>query len=221
MISEIIPYVTSLVLISSAPQCPERPPILTFKTKVEKTQYVKDYSSEEITKQFLSRGGQVSSDSIVRGTASPQIKIDYDIEPEVLTTRSGHICGYAKKVDILLTASPVIHMANEYEFGSCEYKEIIKHENQHVKISEDLIRDYRRTVKRDLTDRIRDISGHRAVDVSYREKLSEAIVQGAKIVIKQVEAELRQEHAKRQAVIDTQEEYARIQSRCITWQRLD
>lgn len=220
MLFDVLPIATSLILASGAPTCPERPPIVTFKTDVKKTEYSREKDVSQITQDFSLNGGQVGDNSVVRGTTTPQIKLNYKIKPKILKTRSGHLCGYAQKVDIVLTASPIIHSANDYEYGSCEYREIIKHENEHVQISKDLIRDYQIRVKKDLTERIRDISGHRAIDASKAQELSFAINQATVAVIIEIENELRTEHSRRQAAIDTPENYAEIQSRCVTWNRL-
>lgn len=220
MLDVILPIATSLTLAASTPShCTRQAPILNFKTKIEKTEYIKGKTSEEITRAYALGNPDLGDEAVVRGTASPQINISYSVKPKIREIADGHLCGYAQYVDILLTASPIIHLASEYQFGSCEYKEVINHENEHVEITKDLIKEYKRTVKRDLTQRIREVSGHKPGPANSDNEVEQYIRQASAIVIGQVEGELRREHAIRQSKIDTPEEYAKIQSRCISWNR--
>lgn len=110
-----------------------------------------------------------------------------------------------------------VYVTNHYNEDSCEYKETLAHENQHVEVH--------RRVYRDYQDRLRETLGRSTgIPMSDRPLLVSSVEEGkARIsriisgIVDPVFDSFKRSIAEEQARLDTSENYAELKSRCQNW----
>jgi len=130
--------------------------------------------------------------------------------------RDGRVCVWLTDVDAQLGDSVMnIHVAADYAPGTCEYTVILNHENTHVRFNVETLRDWMPSVKAALSEAARrkfpaifpgpptvgDLRHHLLDNMSSVFEL------------------MNQDMAKRNATIDTVENYRREHAKCGNWSR--
>ena len=128
----------------------------------------------------------------------------------------GRVCVWLTEVNAQL-GDPVmnVYVAAEYAPGTCEYKTILDHENTHVRFNLETLRDWMPSVKAALTEtakrRFPAIFATQPSDDALRERLLENLYS----VFDLMNDDMR----KRNASIDTPENYKRTAALCRDWSR--
>jgi hypothetical protein len=129
----------------------------------------------------------------------------------------GIYCVWLKKVDASI-GIPVmdVYVASEYEPGSCEYNVILNHENTHVRFNLETMNEWAPTIQAALTE-----SANRLFPaVFYKDpKRDNAVAQYLFENAKSTFLLMQQEMAKRNASIDTPQNYRRENAKCNHWSR--
>ncbi|MBY0431083.1 MAG: hypothetical protein K2Q10_07790, partial [Rhodospirillales bacterium] len=127
--------------------------------------------------------------------------------------RDGSTCLWLAKVDATLSiAEHTVYVAREYNLDSCEYNTIMDHENEHIRVNLAIFQEYAPRLDRELkvaVSRLNPIVAQRA-NASYATNMLNR-------AIKPILDEMERERAKRQAVLDTPENYRRTQAMCKRW----
>jgi hypothetical protein len=138
--------------------------------------------------------------------------------PSVLTLpRPGGIyCVWVTKVSASL-GSPVmnVYVAQEYEPGTCEYNVIMNHENTHVRFNLETLRAWAPTISAALTEAAR----RRFPAVFHSRPGANEVVNYLVDNVRATFQLMNQDMARRNATIDTPENYARENAKCHHWSR--
>lgn len=117
--------------------------------------------------------------------------------------------GYRKGIQV--------YIDKKYKPGSCEYEITKKHENYHVAVHQQAMMFF----KPDIEKKVREIVGKLRPKIVHSEKEAENFLNGQ---VQQIQKELNEFIkridkiiAEKNAVIDTQESYAKTQALCKNW----
>lgn len=110
-----------------------------------------------------------------------------------------------------------VYVTNAYPVDSCEYRETLDHENQHVEAHRRVYLDYQRVLERALAD-AKDIplSSRPLIVGSWEEgkdRVGKLISAATDPLFEEFQRNLEVEHAR----IDTPENYAGLRRRCSNW----
>lgn len=128
----------------------------------------------------------------------------------------GRYCVALRRIDAVL-GNPIInvYVANEYAPDTCEYKVILAHENAHVRFNLETLRDWLPTVRAALSE-----AAKHKFPAIFPSKPSEREMSEYLLSNMQETFDLMgQDMAKRNATIDTPENYRRENAKCRNWSR--
>lgn len=130
----------------------------------------------------------------------------------------GQYCVWLTKIDATLGNQVMdVYVAEEYEPGTCEYTVILNHENTHVRFNLETLRDWLPTVRASLTE-----AAERKFPAVFPGKpTSDALTDYLLENVRSVFELMNQDMAKRNATIDTPENYRRENAKCHHWSRHD
>jgi hypothetical protein len=129
---------------------------------------------------------------------------------------SNGYCVWLGRVDTLLGNEVMnVYVADEYPPDSCEYQVILAHENTHVRFNIETLRDWAPTIQAALVEAARRKFPAIFPRQPTREDLNPYLMANMKAVFDL----MNQDMAKRNATIDTPENYARENAKCNHWSR--
>jgi hypothetical protein len=106
------------------------------------------------TRVLNTRGSYASASHFIMGMTAGRTRADIDIDgPALIDTASGREC-IAPRIDVMLRFEPLdVYVAREFPPQSCAYREVFKHEMQHVRIYAEQLKRIETLVKNELMDR--------------------------------------------------------------------
>ena len=127
-------------------------------------------------------------------------------------------CVWLSKIKVSYDISKLdVYIPSDFKNDTCQFREVEKHEFEHVAIYQSTHKEYLEKLKRELNKKNYKLKSNDAILVKdvetakqiYQEELSE--------ILNKFQKESTNELNKRQAAIDTKENYDRISSRCKNW----
>ncbi|WP_299438981.1 hypothetical protein [uncultured Rhodospira sp.] len=139
----------------------------------------------------------------------------FSTRTEIFRRRDGALCVYLRGVEAAMNqVDTVVYIAREYPKGSCNYRAIYEHEKMHVGVYYFTQKDYAPRVERELERLVRYVNPRVVRNrAEAREVHVEMINEGVAHVLEDMEAERR----RRNAALDTPENYARERAKCPSW----
>ena len=163
----------------------------------------------------LSARGAASSNRLVLGITSAQMKSTVVAAGNAITSPVSRRYCVRPQVEVTLAVSPLtVAIAREQAAGGCEHGLTLAHEMKHVLVYERFLREVAASIEAELTARVGEQIRHFANRAEGERELPELVERTVKPLI---EAGMR-EVERRQAAIDTPDEYARLderQARCL------
>ncbi len=127
------------------PSCPpySSPIVLDFKTLAQKPVYKNNLSIQGIRNLFSSHTDPVvGPHTRALGITYAQTSYNAEARSSATTVRGGY-CVYLTALDIAFGfRSMEVYVASEFKPGTCEYRSILDHENQHVAVNTGTLRDF-------------------------------------------------------------------------------
>ncbi len=147
-----------------------------------------------------------------------QSKTAFSVKPTLRFFRlaDGRLCAQLAQMEASWkVAELMVDIAAEYRPGTCPYREVWEHENQHVAITRRHFAEAERALRARLAElaaglRPRIVSG--TADQAAREA-SSYFLKGAEPVLARYKAATERDNA----AIDTHENYRRVSARCADW----
>ena len=139
----------------------------------------------------------------------------YNIEFQISTNpNNGRSCLYIDHVDLDLTLSPTVYIANAFAPGSCRYTDTMRHEQRHVDTSVITLNEYfpvlrqiaEQTARADAVTGPIPTSGLGAAEKKVADDMRDALTPELGLIDKI--------HFERQQQIDTRAEYMRATRAC-------
>ena len=174
-----------------------------------KTRYIYKHDMHALT-QMHKAGRSVLG--LAGGPVEISVRSRYRIK-----AKGDKVCVHLDHVDVVFQTKPEIHIASDFQPGSCAYREIIAHEQRHVKVLRVFMREYapelqelvKKTVKTSRQSVIVSKNGIK----SAKKQLKAPVISR----IKTFQAQIYPVLQSRQAALDTSSEYRRIAEQCNAW----
>lgn len=219
----ILPYIAA-PLISTAPlvlasgvTCPHVTPRVIVKEQERPIEFVRHLSAAELTR-MQKRKGVVphSSVSFVQGLGGGSITLTGTV---VFSIYGDDVerCVAVKSVDGAIISAPLVHVARNYQEGTCEYNAVLEHELKHVDILNDFRREYAPKFKYEL-ERLINLAAPagpmpRSQVEATQARKHEIIERGIQRYADHITSIMQ----RRQVAIDTPAEYKRTHAQCNNW----
>ena len=116
----------------------------------------------------------------------------------------------------LIYKSIEVYVAREYKRGSCEYKAVLRHEQEHVAIARRNLEKYKPKVRHALTSLLLP-TPDRPIKLASSEQNEEALQSLLARILDPVYQEMQEDLERAQAAIDTPESYAKVRAQCSNW----
>lgn len=192
--------------------CPKSTPSFRLKEKIIKAEILQDISSRELTEK-RSKESTLSPRDHVLGITHSNLETAISARFSAKGSNDS-FCVELTDVEMEFIARPVVHIANDFKKGSCEYRKILNHENKHVRTTNAFVRRYKSKLGTHIRKSFKNLPSGGPVTRKGTESLQQQyldfIQQAAKEYLEKVYPEL----IKAQAKIDTPEEYAKTAKKC-------
>ena len=192
--------------------CSDESPQIIVKLATAPTKYIKTRNAYDLTSMHNTGGG------VTLGLAGGPISITVRGQFQS-TSLKNNACVELKKLEVLFWAKPEVHIANNFKKGSCEYREVLGHEQKHIRTLRQFVKQQAPKLKREVRKIVK------STRTQYKVKDTQASTAQKKIekqIFKRLEAyqnRIMPVLQARQKAIDTPEEYRRVAARCDNWGR--
>ncbi len=219
--------IAGAVLLASVPlaggasaadaRCPSRPellrPVVDVKTDVPRASYRYDLSIADLTRYKQQQGSNAGGHTRTLGLTYAMFETRFSFE--TLSQRVGRgYCHWVKRVDATLRIPQLqVFVARDYRPGTCQFHVVTEHENEHVRINQNLVTKFGPLLRYRVVDAL-----HRGMPIWSSERDGGKAV-GATLspLVNQLVAEMYRERDRNNGAIDTAEAYARTARRCNNW----
>ena len=204
----------------SALACPTFSPKITVTPVVEPVEYRRDLSSSDLTIMHRSETPQDlrlrNKNVAVQGLGGEEISLSGKVLFNIYGDDQ-QACIAIKAVETTVKASPVVHVAKDYAEDSCEGKAVLEHEAKHVAVLQQAHGEHSRGVSEQLRALVVKAGAFgpvpKAEIETLKAQMSKTVQDGIAAYSQTIGSDLQA----RQAAVDSEEEYRRIQSQCSGW----
>jgi hypothetical protein len=107
-----------------------------------------------------------------------------------------------------------IYVANKYRPGTCEFKAVLRHEQEHMEINDRIQKKYEAKLREYLVNKVKSIQPYYTTSPKNAPKqLASRFTGETDRLIKQFSSERERENDK----IDTPQSYRKVRSQCAKW----
>lgn len=200
--------------------CPpyKNPVSIKFETRLVPPTYNHDLSVREVRALYSVRGQRISqAHSRAIGLTYAEISLGMSASTRSIPRERGGYCVYLEEVKADFGFDRFdVYIGREYRRGTCEYRTILDHENEHVAINNRAVKDYGPRLRRTIEQQL-----------SYLPPLfTPSVNTGARLAIQQLQERLqpvmnafKREQSRRNRAIDTDANYGALQELCTDWAR--
>lgn len=214
------PFFPSLLLTLLLPVagwaegCPPAPhPTVLVTTRQDPPQTttnndIGDLRSRQTGQSSAVHGGE----HVPLGLTAAQTQYQISMQAQVSQLRDGSYCVAFKDVDVQYSFSnTTIYIAHEVPSGSCLYNEVMNHEQRHVAVDGQLLREWQFRLQQDTEYAVRQVGTLRGND---RQALMEQLKASLRSALQNTSDSLLAERGRRQSQVDTRMEYDRVSRAC-------
>lgn len=213
-------FLGCLTFLMSAPayaiECDDKSPSLVVKTYKQKTKYIRDFTTQNLTQLHTGsyRANSLNVLGLGGGAYGLKSRMSFKIKKQ-----GSLACVSLDKIEGQFVAYPSIMIARNFPKGSCEYNAVLGHEKKHVRTLLNFQKEYAPKFKSRLTKIVRYNKEPKIVSISQVEQAQAQIQDDIMRGIKEYFEQIRPVVQKRQKEIDSPEEYARVKKLCGRWDR--
>jgi hypothetical protein len=212
LLSLALAYPGSRAFAQDVVECPSYPDVpINITTQFDDPTF--DYSQNIAAIQRLSSD---TSHSIKEGLTLGLTRYDPVLEFRVpireVSLASGLSCAFVDHVDVTIGYKNVaVFIASEIPEDSCGFNQVLAHEQKHINVNKQILAEYTPRIERELKEYLR-------LNGVFREQTHDyalSILQGKlHEILNGIIADMTQENMRRQQMIDTRAEYARVSASC-------
>lgn len=198
--------------------CPpySKPVRLNFETKRVEPTYHTSVSIQDVRQLYTVRGQRISrAHANAIGLTYAEISLELGAATRSVPRERGGYCVYLEEVEADFGFDRVdVYVGKEYRRGTCEYRTILDHENEHVAINNAVVRSYAPKVRQAIERELRKMKPLFTPTVrTGARRAVEDIRQRMAPIMKAFQAEQR----RRNGAIDTDTNYGALQELCLDW----
>lgn len=201
-------------------ECPARTPpvvnILPFRSEI-----IYDFTKSKEYLTELSQGAyspyEAHANTVTLGLSNPEISISSNTQASAkqIPRKRTHGCVFLHKIDLKINLDPKVYVANDFKKGSCMHKAVLEHEMKHVRVNREVINEYVQKMGAALEKTINARNGqYGPVPIADVPKVQENVVNSFNTIVMQYNEAMLKEAARRQAGVDTIEEYESVGADC-------
>lgn len=193
-------------------RCKSQQPRSFVTYETEKTEYIitKDVNS------LTTMHGKIGPRHVL-GLAGGEVGAKLTADFELKRETDGRYCLYIDKVNTVFYAKPKVYIASNFKKGTCEYSQVLKHEEKHVKTLKRAHKDYMSRFRSHMRWSLRDLPVFEPMSVDEaNEKRGEYMQMISNNLTSFIE-KINEDVAERQRKVDSKEEYARVLKNCSRW----
>jgi hypothetical protein len=204
---------------AEAASCPvsDRPVSVDLTTRFDTARVDHTKSREDIDRLFQETHGRatIPMNGGAVGLTVTRSEFRFNARTRISPQRDGTYCVYLRTVEAQMNqVNTVVYINRDYPKGSCNYRVTYEHEKMHVGVYYFTQKDYAPRVKHALERLVRSVNPRAASSLEAARSLhAKAINAGIADLLAELEAERR----RRNAALDTPENYARERAKCPTW----
>jgi len=199
------------------PTCPEngRNPEIYMEVSQGNLKYHDGYSTQQLGRMSGKVGRRLGPVWTVSGLTNTESY--YELRPvlSVYSLGKGRFCAALKSVTLYLGYNNIdVYLTNKYRPGSCEYEQVLAHENTHVQIFRDTLYNHAQGIERTLRRQAPRIG------IAYNRSAKAAqnkLYNMLKVKIIPLIKRMNQESKRKNGRIDTKANYKREDNLCANW----
>lgn len=130
------------------------------------------------------------------------------------TRRDDSNCFWYNKAHVMIKLYPTIYLAKEIPESSCLYREVLNHERQHFAVDSQIAREYQATIRNELSRFLQQSTAIGPYASSQNQQAQDFLKKRFEQALAPIYEQLKVERIKRQAAVDTREEYERVAHLC-------
>lgn len=123
-------------------------------------------------------------------------------------------CFWYAHVGITIKLKPTVYLASEIPKDSCMYREVLNHEFQHVATDDRLAHDYQVILQDEIERFIQQTPAIGPYTTAQKQQAQDWLTKRLDYTVQAIFARLNTDRLKRQALIDTKQEYDRVAHLC-------
>ena len=151
----------------------------------------------------------------IGGLMNGQIEIKSNVKLSWSTqTATRQSCFWYDEVNIHMEIDPTILIAREFPKGSCEYDEILNHENKHIVVDRFIVKKYRKMMEKYINQVMGQVETYGPVHSNKTPVVRKQMTQYIEAAVNKVSDAMHAERRKRQQAVDSREEYDRVSAAC-------
>ena len=152
----------------------------------------------------------------ILGKAAGRVEVKFATEYSAVP-HGNQFCFWVQSIPVILRHSSIeIYIAKEYGTRSCQYRAILGHEKDHVRVAQDNLERYTPRIRSALTSLLIP-TGRAPQVVASPEQAKREVNALARKLLGPVYRNMFADLKKAQAAIDSPEEYRRVFRRCRNW----
>lgn len=189
---------------------------LSFSTQLSDPTYHFDRSIQEVRQLYTVRGHYISrAHQNAIGLTYAETLLTLGAATRAVPRQRRGYCVYLQEMEANFGFGRFdVYVGSEYPRGSCEFRTILDHENEHVTIFRDLIREFGGRMRSAIERELRSLEPVFAPSIEVGTDLAISRLQERlQPTIRAFEAESRRRNGR----IDTQGNYLALQQLCTNW----
>lgn len=201
---------------ATAYQCPQPPDTrvhVNVKNEYAKVNYRFDHDRTALNK--LATGMATTHKGSVLGLTVSRYGLKTQTQQQLVKADNGLTCLWIRRVDATLyIPDTTIYIASNYKQGSCQYNAVLEHEQEHVRLTRNLLPGFSSRLEQELKAQLGRINP----------VVTRAPDNASRIVQREIEKSmgafmqrLENERDRANAHIDTEASYNRTAARCPRW----
>jgi hypothetical protein len=213
LLAAFLLWSASPALATACPQAGEPNVIVTMDTgpiQFDHSQRIPQLT--QLAAEPLARQAITDKEHVPMGLTAAQAETRYKVEARISRLSDGTVCAALTDLTLQLRhAMTTVYIARELPAGSCIEREVKLHENRHVAVNNAILSEYQSRISGELRRSLRSIG---ALRINNPDMGIEAISQRVKPYIDAAVKNMNDERLRRQAQVDTPQEYERVSRSC-------
>ena len=209
----ILLFLVCLFLTTNATAiCPKKDIEVAFKRK-----YGEPIYNYNLTHKDFHKYSPAPMSKIIRGLTIGELGVSYGAQGRVFKHKDGY-CAGVKKVDFYIGYDYFkVFIDKKYKRNTCEFKAVKLHEDEHVAIFNAAVEFFAPDIQKAIKKAVAEI---RPEKVYSQARAQQVFDKQANEVLKKIQPLLKHVNKKiveKQAIIDTDEAYMKVQKKCNNW----
>lgn len=123
-------------------------------------------------------------------------------------------CYWFNNIHVSLKLNPTIYIAQEIDENSCLYQEVLKHEYKHYQTDLETAKDYQLVLQEEVEAFMHQTGVIGPFPKDLQDQPKQELIKRLEAVMQSVNSRMKLDRTKRQAKLDTREEYERVTKAC-------